>query len=70
MICKQSESGMGVDRYQEDFFRQLWVLEVQFARRVIACEDTCNEIWSPVFVFLHENEQNVRPEQQQWNESV
>lgn len=45
MICKQSKSGMGVDRYQEDFFFcQLWVLEVRFSRRVIACEDTCNEI--------------------------
>lgn len=51
-------------------FCQLWVLEVQFARRVMAREDTCNEIWSPVFVFLHENEQNVRSEQQQRNESV
>lgn len=71
MICKQSESGVGEGRYQEDFFFcQLWVLEVEFARRGTACEDTCNEIQSPGFVFLHENEQNVRSEQQQRSESV
>lgn len=39
------------------------MLEVGFARRGIACENTCNEMQSPGFVFLHENEQNVSSEQ-------
>lgn len=41
-------------------------VEVQFAKKVIARDDTCNEIWSPVFVFLHENEQNVRTAAVEW----
>lgn len=68
MICKQSESGMEwADIRKIFFFGQLWVLEVEFARRGIACEDTCNEIQSPGFVFLHENEQNkIRATAVEW----
>lgn len=54
---------------REMFLCQLGVLEAHSARRGIAREDPCNEIRSPVFVFLHENKQSGRSELR-WDEGV